>query len=159
MPRKPRKRKPATELNLMRQRFVNAYASDPRANGARAAVVAGYSAKNAAKTAYNLLHTPAVKAAIETIRASLVESGKFDAQAAMRRLDEAAAFARATSNATALARCVELQLRLHGLLIDRAEIRVEPLDIAGTLYEARKRVSLPTAAPAEAEYSIVDPFE
>lgn len=143
----------------MQQRFVNAYGSDPRANATRAAVIAGYSPKNASKSAHNLLQRAPVKAAIARIRESLVESGKFDAQVAMRRLDSAAQFARDTNNATALARCIELQLRLHGMLIDKAQIEVKTVDLGGTLYEARKRVSFPTAAPVDVEYAVIDPFE
>jgi hypothetical protein len=151
--------KPATQLSLKRQHFVAAYIADPAANGSRAAIAAGYSRRHAADAAHRLLHTPLVKAAVDRARQELAERGSFDALTAMRRLDDAAQFSRETKNATALARCIELQCRLAGLLIDKAQIQVEHIDISGTIIEARKRATLPTIH--EAEYSEVptNPFD
>ena len=56
--RKPAQRQPAKQLNPMQQAFVRALAQDARANGRKAAIAAGYSTKNAAKAAHELLHLP-----------------------------------------------------------------------------------------------------
>jgi hypothetical protein len=55
-----------------------------------------------------------IRAEVDRARTEIAESGQFDADVAMRRLDAAAQFARDTKNATALARVIELQLRLFG---------------------------------------------
>ncbi len=134
-------RKPADRLSLKQVRFVAALIADPDANGARAARVAGYSQKTAADAAHRLLHMPLIRAEVERTRREIAERGGFNAEVAMRRLDDAAQFARDTNNATALARCIELQLRLHGMLVDKAQIQVERVDISGALIEARKRTT------------------
>lgn len=147
-----------TTTNLQQDRFVAAYVADPHANGKRAAIAAGYSHKYAADAAHRLLNTPAVVAKIDQARTQIAERGNFNAEIAMRRLDEAAQFARDTENATALARCIELQLRLHGMLIDKAQIQVERIDLGGVLLEARKRATFSTI-PTEAEFvEVIDPF-
>lgn len=147
------KRKPAVEMSLRQARFVAAYIADPEANAARAAVTAGYSPRNAAGRGHALLKIPLIRDAVRVARTQIAERGNFNAEVAMRRLDDAALFARDTGNATALARVIELQLRLHGMLIDKAQIQVEHVDLGGTLMEARKRTVLTT------EYSRVpDPF-
>ncbi|MBI3043236.1 MAG: terminase small subunit [Betaproteobacteria bacterium] len=149
-----RKRQPALEPNLREARFVAAYVADPECNASRAAVAAGYSIRNAASRAHEIMKRSRIRAAIEAARREITERGHFSAEVAMRRLDSAAQFARDTGNATALARCIELQLRLHGMLIDKAQIQVERVDLMATLIEARKR-SFPTA-----EYEAVpNPFD
>ena len=151
-------------MNLRQARFVAAYVADPECNATRAAISAGYSHRNASNRAHELLRLPLVRDAVTAARNEIAERGNFDAMVAMRRLDDDRNFARATGNATAAVRATEMMLRLHGLLIDRAEIKVTPLDVGGTLMEARKRVAFSfnplsqAAVPSEAEYSVIDPF-
>lgn len=155
-----RKRRPPAELTLRQERFKWAFLSDPEGNGARAAIAAGYSPRHASQRAHALLKNPLMQDAIASARAEIAERGNFNLEVAMKRLDSAAEFSRETRNATALARCIELQLRLHGLLVDKAQLQVvDRLDISGLLLEARKRAGLaaPPISPAQdTEYTVVD---
>ncbi len=147
---------PAAQLSLRQQRFVAALVADPHANAANAARLAGYSRRHSADAGCRLMQNALVRAEVDRARTEIAERGNFGADVAMRRLDAAAAFARETKNATALARVIELQLRLFGLLVDRAQLQVEYLDLGGVIHEARKRTQIPYTEYQEVP---INPFE
>lgn len=94
--------------------------------GAQAAREAGYSPQeNAAKAAaWRLLkRDKGVMAAVEAAHASLAKKTLYDSEKAMEELNAAAEFARETKNATALANIMLTKLKLHGLLIERQDVR------------------------------------
>lgn len=91
--RKPAKRAPAKELNPMQQAFVRALSRDARANGTRAAIAAGYSPKNAAKMAHELLHSPAyahVQRAYEQLLSARLAKFELEERDILRGLAELA---------------------------------------------------------------------
>jgi hypothetical protein len=81
-----------------------------------AAIEAGYSAKAARTQGYKLLKDPKVQAYLSELRKSIRESAGYGVEQAMAELDECMKFSVSTKNATALARCVELRAKLHGLM-------------------------------------------
>jgi len=154
--RLPVARTPRNQPDPRQARFISAYIADPQAVGKNAAVAAGYSRKSAADAACRLLRNPMVKAAIDDARGEIMAHGKYSAEVAMSDLRRAERFAIQTENANALVRCHELMMRLHGLLIDKAQITLAPVDLGGTLIEARKRTHIPYTDYQEAP---LNPFE
>lgn len=106
---------------LKRDAFIAAYI----ANGgvaAEAARTAGYSAGNSRKTGSRLLRDPDVAARIEAARKEIQTASGYDARAAVAELDRNISLARANKADMAVARLIELKLKVHGLLVDRTEI-------------------------------------
>ncbi|MCM2441182.1 terminase small subunit [Agrobacterium vitis] len=60
-----------SQLTEKKRRFVEAYVLDLRSNATRAAITAGYSAKTAGQTGYELLKKPEIQAAIAKERAKM----------------------------------------------------------------------------------------
>lgn len=97
--------------------FVAEYALGKSA--AEAARIAGYQNHYARRAADKLLKRDNIAAAIEEARTKIGKRMEFNAEIGMAKLDECIAFARETKNATAMARAIELQLKMAGLLIER----------------------------------------
>jgi hypothetical protein len=117
--------------------FVRAYLRS--GNGAAAATAAGFAPKHAASRAWKLLRLPKVQAAIQAAHAMTAQGAAYDLQRGMAEAEAGIAFARETKNATAMIKGIELRLRLHGLLVDKSEIRFPQVDISGALAEANAR--------------------
>lgn len=77
-----------------------------------------------------LYEDPDTRAYYSEQKRLLAQKTAFGATEAMKELDEAIDFARETGNANALAKCIELRMKLHGLLIDKHEVRQASLTIA-----------------------------
>lgn len=102
--------------------FVKFYIQ--HSNARQAAVQAGYSEKNAAKTAGFLLKgNKAVMSAIAEHRKEIVDSGKYSYDRAMAEAERCFKFAEQTENANAMVRAAELRSKLSGLLIERHDVR------------------------------------
>lgn len=63
MPRKQDTEKPA--ITVKQQKFISFYLGEARGNGAKAALLAGYAEKDAANTAYRLLHHSEIRGEID----------------------------------------------------------------------------------------------
>jgi phage terminase small subunit len=111
-------------------------------NGAEAAIAAGYSPKSARFAARRLRANPLVIAEIERVHTELREHTQYGLEAAVAECDEVLTMARERGDVKAMAKPLELKLRLHGLLRDKLDITVERVDINGALTDARNRVSL-----------------
>ncbi|MCA8254816.1 terminase small subunit [Burkholderia sp. AU31624] len=81
-------------------------------SGPQAAREAGYPEGRAS----DLMRNPFVVSELDKQRAALREKVGYDTDQALKELEEAAAFAIKTNNATALARIRELKMKLMGLL-------------------------------------------
>lgn len=127
-------------LTLRKQAFVHEYMRNG-GNATQAAIGAGYAYNNARTQGYRLVnHDDAVKKELERARAELAERTDYDAEQAMTELGTVIEFARETKNATAMARGVELRMRMAGLLVDKHELNVQGnVDITGALIDARMR--------------------
>jgi phage terminase small subunit len=109
-------------LNAKQARFVGNYLTGMGAE--RAAIQAGYSARNAYSSANRLLHKhPAVIAAIKEAQGAIAEAAKVTAESMVKQFDEDRRFAVETENASAAVRASEMKAKLCGLLIDRQDIR------------------------------------
>ena len=114
------------DLRLHRhQLFVEQYAVS--GNAKRAAIAAGYSPQYAASNCAKLLRRPAIKAAVDRVRAALAERSKFGMDRAMAQLREDRQFAIDTENATAAVRASEIMAKLAGHLVDRIDARVQAI--------------------------------
>lgn len=93
----------------------------------QAAAAAGWNFKSKhsrSSHAGNLLRRdPLIMAAIKAARTEVATEVKFDVAAAYQKLEDAIQFAVKTENATALARMIELQAKLFGLMVDRQDVR------------------------------------
>lgn len=87
-----------------------------------AARLAGYAA-GYVRHADKITSNPKIAAEIARHRETLREKTGYDAAAAMAELDRSILFARETENANALAKLIELKMKLHGLLIERIDQR------------------------------------
>ena len=73
---------------------------------------------------YRLTHSvPHVMAEIDRRKKELAKKGDYNFDKAMSELHAASEFAKATDNATALARTIELKAKLSGLMIERVDQR------------------------------------
>lgn len=119
--------------------FVQAYAAGNK-TATQAAIEAGYSATSARAQVYDLLRNPGVKAELDGIRERITQQTVYDAAAAFGEAGEAIDLARASGNAHAMVKAVELRARLHGLLTEKVQVESITVDIAAALREARSRV-------------------
>jgi hypothetical protein len=109
-------------MNGKQASFVSAYLAG--ASGADAARAAGYADSNAKFTACRLLkRVPAVREAIDAGQRQVMATGQMTAEKMAVRAAEAAQFAREKGNAMAMCKCLELEAKLYGLLIDRVDQR------------------------------------
>ncbi|MGN6479486.1 terminase small subunit [Luteibacter sp.] len=128
-------------LTPKQQKFVAALVAGK--TGVDAAIAAGYPAKSAKNAAYQLTHdNQAVRAELARIAASLSQEADYNAQKAVVELDEKIAVAEGVKQLSAVAKLLELKMRVFGLLRDKLDITVERVDINGALTDARNRVSL-----------------
>jgi hypothetical protein len=117
-------------LTRRQQAFVEAYArpgtvnGQPALNATEACRLAGYSHNRANSTAQNLLKNPKVRAAVDAIRAEVAAAASYSVERCMAELEAAMTFAKATDNASAFVRAVELRGRLSGVLVDKLDARV-----------------------------------
>lgn len=130
-------------LTLRKQKFVGEYLSNG-GNAAAAARAAGYAPDHASHQGWVLTNKdPAVRAELERARAELADRTDYKAEKAMQELGDVIAFARETKNATAMARAIELRMRMAGLLVEKVDLNVSAqIDIVGALLEGRARAGL-----------------
>jgi hypothetical protein len=124
-------------------------------SGAEAARAAGYSPGAARTRAHEFLNEhPLTMAAVAQAREALRTEANFNAENAMRELNDAMEFARQTKNATALARCIELRAKLSGLLDvkDKGPTAAFQINISGIDTPAPISVS----APASVSIDVVE---
>lgn len=143
-------------LTLRKRKFVQEYLANG-GNAAAAVRAAGYAPTHASHQGWLLVNKDeAVKAEIERAHQELAERTDYRAEKAMEELGEVITFARETKNATAMARAVELRMKLAGLLVEKVDMNVSgTVDIVGTLLSARERAGLPfdEADVLEGEYT------
>lgn len=107
------------------QLFVAAYCSGATLAGAVKA--AGYIRRNHKQGGTQLLAKPAVAAAVKAVRAEMARRAEYGMDRLIAELDEAAAFAISTENATALVRARELKGKALGLLVDKMDMRIQQI--------------------------------
>ncbi|MGA2083464.1 MAG: terminase small subunit [Holophaga sp.] len=132
------------EMTIKQAKFVAAYLSGTSA--IQAAIEAGYSPSSARTRGFKLLkENEHVKAAVAEAREKIQAQTGFNAEQAMVELNAGIEFAKKTNNATALARHLELKMKLAGLL-DRDR------DGGGSSFQInilRTGASVPGPAPIE----------
>jgi phage terminase small subunit len=118
--------------------FVKAFATG--ASAAESARQAGYSEGYARRSAYDLLRRPSIAAEIEKIREQIRQESKIDAAAMLKKLETALEQATTAKQFSAVARILEIQAKLCGLLIERQHLMHETVSITDALEAARSRV-------------------
>lgn len=114
---KPMKGK-SKKLTPRQQRFVAAYLSGLSAN--KAAIQAGYPPASARTRGAELLaENELVKAEIAAATAEIRKTANWDAQRAMEELDAAIRLAENTKQTSTIAKCLELKMKLCGLLLEK----------------------------------------
>lgn len=126
------------QLSPQQLSFVGGYALGKSA--AEAARLAGYRPQYAKRAADKLLNNPAVKAAVDEVRARIRDETMVTAERLMGKLEDALGRAIDAKQFTAVARILELQGKLSGVLIERMHHLHEQIDVAGALADARGRV-------------------
>ena len=143
-------------LTARQSRFVSAYVAG--ASAAEAARQAGYGPGYSAKAAKYLLHHPSIAAAIQEMHMDLTKKTLFDVEQAVLECNTMIDFAQSKNNAMAAAKLLELKCKLHGLLIERVEVKPS-VDIRDALAAARSRVAAHGLAVRVLPVSdAVDPF-
>jgi hypothetical protein len=105
---------------------------------------------------YWLRENKGVIDAIDAARKKVMVKAAYGLEAFIDELDDGAAFARETGNATALARFRELKGKAHGLLVEKIDQRVSSglqIRIAGIDDEPPAAPVI--SAPIDAEFSVV----
>ncbi len=110
-----------SKLNAKQERFCEEYAVD--SNGAQACIRAGYSPKAAKEQASRLLTKDNVRAHIAELQAK--HRARLDVTVASltAELEEARTLAIANGQASAAVQATMGIAKLHGLLVDRAEVK------------------------------------
>ncbi|MEZ2417663.1 terminase small subunit [Luteibacter sp. RCC_6_2] len=128
------------DLNPKQRKFIAALVSGKP--GTEAAIAAGYPARSAKHAAYQLTHeNQAVRAELQRIAAALCQEADYGARTAVVELDAKIVAAEGVKQFGAVAKFLELKMRVFGLLRDKLDITVERVDINGALTDARNRVS------------------
>ena len=111
-----------------------------------AKAAAGYSPKT--NTAFQ---RPAVQAILDEARKEIVAQGKYNLQMAMDEADEAIEFSRATENANAYVKALELKSKLNGLLIEKHQHQIASfsLNIRGVREKPEERAVEHELTPEE----------
>lgn len=92
---------------------------------------AGYQNKNPSTGAKIMqCQNPRVIQALKFGRRELAMTTGYTALAAVKELNETIDFAKQTENATAMARAVELKMKLMGLLVERHEVKQANFNIS-----------------------------
>lgn len=111
------KTKPLTERQ---KKFTQEYLKT--GNKRKAALAAGYSAKNLDHVGFKLTHKHAVVSkVIAEAQKEVQKKMAYTLESAMRECDDTISFARETENANAMAKAVELKAKLNGLLVEKHE--------------------------------------
>lgn len=144
-------------LTARQARFVNAYVAGMSA--AEAARQAGYKAAYAQKAARDILTHPTVAATIQELRMDLTKKTQYDLAAAVAETDKWIAMIEASANPNFMAasRLIAHKAELHGLLIQRVEVKPS-VDIRDALAAARSRVAAHGLAVRVLPDSAGDPF-
>ncbi|MGN6534777.1 MAG: terminase small subunit [Mesorhizobium sp.] len=108
-------------LSPRRQAFVRHFITT--SNASEAARRSGYAVGNVKATAWRISSHPSVKKALEGFRQLIARRAVYSFEQASADFADAAAFAKATNNATALARSLELRAKHHGFLSDKLDVR------------------------------------
>jgi hypothetical protein len=108
-------------LSPRRQAWVRHFIAT--SNASEAARRSGYSTTNVKAVAWRISTHPTVKAALEGIRALIARRAVYSFEQASQDFADAAAFAKATNNATALARSYELRAKHHGFLKEKLDVQ------------------------------------
>jgi hypothetical protein len=147
--------KPLTDRQ---RKYVQAVAAGR--DSATAARMAGYSESFSIVAASRIGKIPAVKKALESIRAEIRSRTLYDLEAAVAETDRALAFAYSKGKPMSVAKLLEHKAKLHGLLIERHWIKEELINLRSALDEARTRViNSPLALEQRAQLTaIIDPF-
>jgi hypothetical protein len=100
-----------------------------------------YAESYAKRYASRFFNRPEVRAALEAGWEAIRKDSVYTATKAMQECEEAMAFAKATKNAMALIRAIEIRAKLSGLLHD--VLRIEHVDVRAAIAEANARRTLP----------------
>lgn len=104
-----------------------------------AARAAGYGEDYARRAAQNLMQQKVVKDELEKMRQTIREKTLYDVDAALVDLNGARERAIANKNSMAETKILELKMKLHGLLVEKLEVKNDVIDIGLVLAEARAR--------------------
>lgn len=107
--------------NPKHAKFVAEYLKS--GNATQAATAAGFSSKNAAQSGHSLLRREDIRAAVSAGQREVVKEGLYETKAAVREIDIQIEDARGVNQFSAVAKFLELKLKLHGLLIDKHEVK------------------------------------
>jgi len=128
-------------MNVQQQRFVDAYLTEAKGNGTKAAIIAGYSEKTASVQASQLLRKPTIKAAVERT----LQKADLRTQA---RLDKLGVLADATPEAITagdVIRANELILKVNGALKDKTSDNRITVNIGFLQANQPPRISIETS--------------
>ena len=107
-------------LTVRQRRFVEEYLVD--FNGAAAVTRAGYNSKHPNRLAYELLHNPAVKAAIDQITLERASEATLKPEYVLKKLQRTIEKAEKENNHSAVLRGCEILARTLGMFVERKEI-------------------------------------
>lgn len=107
-------------LTVKQRRFVEEYLVD--FNGGAAVTRAGYNCKYPARLAYEMLHNPGVRAAIDQLTLERAKESTLKPSYVMDKLKRTLERAEADGNHTAVLRACEILARAMGMFIERREI-------------------------------------
>jgi phage terminase small subunit len=120
----------AMSLTAKQEAFCQAIVSGmSQADAYRKAYDAGnMKAETIQKRASELMANGEVAGRVQELRAPVVAELQYDLRAAMVEAEEAFKVAKGKENGGAMVAAVTLRAKLNGLLVERSEVRVSPLD-------------------------------
>jgi hypothetical protein len=107
-------------LTERQRRFVEEYLVD--FDGSAAVLRAGYNTKYANRLAYEMLHNPAIKAAIDQVTLERAAEATIKPEYVMNKIQRTIEKAEVDNNHTAVLRGCEILARALGMFVERREI-------------------------------------
>ncbi len=112
-----------TELSEKHAQFVRNFVSGQTQGKAYQGAYPDANEKTSAAAAHKLLAREEIADAVAACKNALSKKAEYGYEKAMLELEEGMRFSKATENATAYARCIELRSKLSGILVERHNVQ------------------------------------
>ena len=124
-----------------------------------AAIAAGFSPSTAKHSVHRIHNRPRVQAAIQKAQEEVRKQAVYDTASALREIDSTILYAREKGSAISIAKLLDLKCRLCGLIVDRAHVVTETVDLRAALLESKARCRVINPSQLSGPMPLPNPFD